>query len=85
MKKSEFLKINMKKIKMMKGLNRTVLAFVLLLISTTSAFAQSGMEEYFYESGKIKVVVVVAFVVMVGLIIYALSLGRRLKKLEDKK
>ncbi|MBL0315958.1 MAG: hypothetical protein IPP69_09330 [Flavobacteriales bacterium] len=65
-------------------LNRTFLALVMLL-SVLPASAQSGMEEYFYESGKIKVVVVVAFVVMIGLIIYALMLGRRIKKLEDKK
>lgn len=65
-------------------LNRTFLALVMLL-SVLPASAQSGMEEYFYESGKIKVVVVVAFVVMIGLIVYALMLGRRIKKLEDKK
>lgn len=70
---------------MMKNLNRTILTSLLFMLSMTPAFAQDGMEEYFYESGKIKVVVVVAFVVMVGLIIYALSLGRRLKKLEEKK
>lgn len=65
-------------------LNRTFLALVMLL-SVLPASAQSGMEEYFYESGKIKVVVVVAFVVMIGLIVYAMMLGRRIKKLEDKK
>lgn len=65
-------------------LNRTFLALVMLL-SVLPASAQSSMEEYFYESGKIKVVVVVAFVVMIGLIVYALMLGRRIKKLEDKK
>jgi amino acid permease len=69
----------------MAWLNRTLLVLLLFFVSTQSAFSQDGMEEFFYESGKIKVVVVVAFVVMAGLLIYAWSLGRRLKKLDDKK
>jgi CcmD family protein len=60
-----------------------LLAVAMLL--TMPSFANDGMEEYFFESGKIKVVVVVATIVMVGLFVYIFRLERRLKKLENKK
>ncbi|MFM7727952.1 MAG: CcmD family protein [Flavobacteriales bacterium] len=48
------------------------------------AFAQGGMEEYFYESGKIKVVVGVATIVMSGLLIYLWRLDARVTKMEKQ-
>lgn len=56
-----------------------------LLLTSMNTFAQSGMEEYFYQSGKIKVVVAVAAIVLVGIFVYLFSMERRLKKLEKKK
>jgi CcmD family protein len=56
-----------------------------LLLLSVDTFAQSGMEEYFYASGKIKVVVAVAAVVLIGIVVYLVSLDRRLKNLEKKK
>ncbi len=68
----------------MKSLHKLVLVLALTLVSF-SMLASSGMEEYFYESGKIKVVVAVASIVLVGLFIYIFTLERRLKKIENKK
>jgi hypothetical protein len=42
------------------------------------------MEEYFYSSGKIKVVVAVAAVVMLGLLIAIARVDQRVSKLEKK-
>lgn len=55
------------------------------LMASRATFAQSGMEEFFYSSGKIKVVIAVAVIVLLGIVVYLISLGRRLKKLENKK
>jgi len=58
----------------------------ILAISSISSFAQSsGLEEFFYASGKIRVVIVVASIVMTGLLIYVFTLDRRLKKSTKKK
>lgn len=57
----------------------------LFLLFSGDLFAQDGMEEYFYESGKIKVVVAVVAMVLIGLFIYIFSLEKRLKKIEGKK
>jgi uncharacterized protein HemY len=65
-------------------LNKFLLLTVALLIALNSS-AQDGMEEYFYQSGKIKVVVAVVSIVLAGLLYYIFSLERRLKKLENKK
>jgi hypothetical protein len=46
--------------------------------------AADGMEEYFYESGKIKVVIGVAFIVLVGLIAYIWRLDRRVSRMEEQ-
>lgn len=59
-----------------------VLLFLLLLSS--KAIAQDGMEEYFYQSGKIKVVIAVAFIVLLGLIVYLWRLDRRVTRIEQE-
>lgn len=67
----------------MKKLN-SVVAFVVLLLPATAVRADSGLEEYFYSSGKIRVVIAVAAVVLAGLIGYLVMLDRKVKKLEEK-
>lgn len=56
----------------------------LLLLVVMQASAQDGMGEFFYQSGKIKVVVVVATMVMLGLIIYLWRLDNRVKRMENQ-
>jgi hypothetical protein len=49
-----------------------------------ASFAESNLEEYFYQSGKIKVVIAVASIVLTGLLSFVFLLDRRVKKLEQK-
>jgi hypothetical protein len=62
-----------------------ILTVSLILIAVLPASAQSGMEEFFYQSGKIKVVVGVATIVMVGLLIYLWRLDKRISKIEQQR
>ncbi len=55
-----------------------------LVLGALQASAQDGMEEYFYQSGKIKVVIGVAFIVLAGLIIYLWRLDRRVSRMEQQ-
>jgi CcmD family protein len=61
------------------------LLFIFLFMTASPIFAQNGMEEYFYESGKIKVVIGVAAIVLIGLLIYLWRLDPRVTQLENKK
>lgn len=67
----------------MKNCKYIVAVAAVLLFN--SASASSGLEEYFYQSGKIKVVVAVAAIVLVGLFVYLQRLDNRLKKIEKNK
>ncbi|MCC6599622.1 MAG: CcmD family protein [Crocinitomicaceae bacterium] len=58
--------------------------FILTLFLSISVSATDPLEEYFYASGKIRVVLGVAIVVLAGIFVYLFSLERRLKKLEKK-
>lgn len=69
----------------MKSLIYKIPALLLFWAAALQASAQSGMEEYFYASGKIKVVVAVVTVVISGILLYIISLERRIKKIENKK
>lgn len=62
-----------------------VFACLLLVLFKNSAAASSSLEEYFYASGKIKVVITVAAIVLIGLFVYLQRLDSRLKKLEKNK
>jgi hypothetical protein len=62
-----------------------ILTVGLLLMIVLPASAQSGMEEFFYQSGKIKVVVGVATIVMAGLLIYLWRLDNRVAKIEQQR
>jgi hypothetical protein len=55
-----------------------------MLMFVLQASAQTGMEEYFYQSGKIKVVVGVAAIVLVGLLIYLWRLDNRVTRMEKE-
>ncbi len=63
--------------------NRLAITALFLLV-VIQASAQDGMEEFFYQSGKIKVVVGVATIVMLGLIIYLWRLDNRVKRMENQ-
>ena len=62
-----------------------LLVFSALILAFHPASAQNGMEEYFYESGKIKVVVGVASLVLIGLLIYLWRLDNRVSKIEQQR
>ena len=59
-------------------------AFIFLFMLVVPASAQDGMEEYFYQSGKIKVVIGVATIVLMGLIIYLWRLDKRVTRMEKE-
>jgi hypothetical protein len=58
--------------------------FIFLLMLVVPASAQDGMEEYFYQSGKIKVVIGVATIVLMGLIFYLWRLDKRVTRMEKE-
>lgn len=68
----------------MKIMVKTGLMFMCLLMLVFPASAQTGMEEYFYQSGKIKVVIGVAAIVLVGLLIYLWRLDNRVTRMEKE-
>jgi len=67
----------------MKLMLKRILLTLLIAIAGLRMQAADGMEEYFYESGKIKVVIGVAFIVLCGLIIYLWRLDRRVSRMEE--
>jgi hypothetical protein len=70
----------------MRKFNSALLATtVFVLAFANNASATSGLEEYFFESGKIKVVVAVATIVLCGVFFFLFLLERRIKNLENKK
>ena len=70
---------------MMKHMLKRVLLTLLIALAGIRMQAADGMEEYFYESGKIKVVIGVAFIVLFGLIAYIWRLDRRVSRMEQQK
>jgi hypothetical protein len=58
--------------------------FIFLFMLVVPASAQDGMEEYFYQSGKIKVVIGVATIVLMGLIFYLWRLDKRVTRMEKE-
>lgn len=65
-----------------------------LLLTATGAFAQDSthvatnapveMATGLYQSGKIYVVVIVAAIIMLGILVYLLTIDRKLSKLEKE-
>ena len=68
----------------MKIKSELLFTLVCLLTLAIQASAQTGMEEYFYQSGKIKVVIGVATIVMAGLIFYVWRLDNRITRMEKE-
>ena len=68
----------------MKIKSELLFTLVCLLTLAIPASAQTGMEEYFYQSGKIKVVVGVASIVMAGLLFYIWRLDNRITRMEKE-
>ena len=65
----------------MKNIGLLVLASFLPAL----AFAQSGgLDEFFYASGKIRVVIAVASIVLVGIFVYLFRLERKIDRIERK-
>ena len=44
--------------------------------------AQTSMDDFFYQSGKIYVVVAVVFIILLGLFVYLFRLGHRISQIE---
>ncbi|HRG51552.1 MAG TPA: CcmD family protein [Bacteroidia bacterium] len=70
--------------------NKIILVLTLLFLQAT-AFAQGGeqfppveMADKLYQSGKIYVVVVSLAVIFVGIVVYLVTLDRKISKLEEK-
>jgi hypothetical protein len=57
--------------------------FAISLVMILPAKA-AGLEEYFFVSGKIRVVIAVAAVVLLGLITYVITLDRKVSELEKR-
>jgi uncharacterized iron-regulated membrane protein len=66
-------------------MRKFLLILVVIALATPVLHAADPLEEYFYASGKIRVVIAVVTLVMLGLIAYVIWLDRRLKKIEKKK
>jgi hypothetical protein len=60
--------------------------FFVMLLATLPSFAESGvdMADIMRSNGKIYVVVAVVAVVLIGLIIYLISIDRKVNALEKK-
>lgn len=66
---------------------KRLISLIILLLSVSSAFAQSDapqMADTFRSEGKIYVVVLVLSIVFICLATYLIIIDRKLKKLEDK-
>jgi len=65
---------------------RKLVTLLCLVVSTLPGFSQNGaLEEYFFESGKIKVVIAVALVIAIGIFVYLWRLDKKISQLENKK
>ncbi len=60
-----------------------LLSIVLLFLSALSHAQEIEMADKMREEGKIYVVVAVITVILIGLLIYLISIDRKVKKLED--
>jgi hypothetical protein len=69
----------------MKTMSKRWAMLSVMTLMAIPAFAESSLEEYFYASGKIKVVIAVASIVLAGLVAYVIILDKKVKNLEKKK
>ena len=63
---------------------KKIFSSLIMVCVASAASANSGFEEYFYESGKFKVVVAVAGVILAGIITFLIIIDRKIKKLEKR-
>lgn len=57
---------------------------ILLSLISVATFAQPEMADALYENGKIYVVVAVVAVIFAGIIIYLISIDRKVSKIEKQ-
>ncbi|MFY7708955.1 MAG: CcmD family protein [Flavobacteriales bacterium] len=60
------------------------IALIVISLVIISPAKAAGLEEYFFASGKIRVVIAVAAIVLLGLITYVIMLDRKVSKLEKR-
>ena len=71
----------------MSSKHKSILLVLLTILACLPTFAQSGtdwLENTMFASGKINVVVAVVATVFVLIIVYLISIDRKLKKLEER-
>lgn len=54
----------------------------ILMLLSLSTFAQTPMDDFFYSSGKIYIVIAVLLIIFTGLTLYLVRLDRKITKLE---
>ena len=64
-------------------MNKLVILITLLLFALQSQAQDGALEEYFFESGKIKVVIAVAVSIAIGMFAYLFRLDKKIKDLEN--
>lgn len=65
-------------------MKKVIFTIATLLFCVQNIIAQSGSGDFMRETGKIYVVVTVIIAMFIGIIIYLISLDRKLTKLEDQ-
>ncbi|MFK7755870.1 MAG: CcmD family protein [Flavobacteriales bacterium] len=63
---------------------RLVIVCLFMLITFASQAQSGALEEYFFESGKIKVVIAVALTIGIGIFAYLFRLDKKVSDLEKK-
>ncbi len=56
----------------------------IFMLMSLSALAQSPMDDLFYSSGKIYVVIAVLLIIFSGIVLYLIRLDRKISKLEKE-
>lgn len=64
--------------------NRLAILALLLMGFSPALRASDPLEEYFYASGKIQVVIVVVSMILLGLLIYLFRLDKKITALENQ-
>ncbi len=65
-------------------MSRIVIICLFLLLTLQTQAQNGALEEYFFESGKIKVVLAVALSIALGLFIYLFRIDKKVSDLEKK-
>ena len=65
-------------------MKKAIITVITLIFCIQNIFAQTEGGDFMRETGKIYVVVAVIIAMFIGIIIYLISLDRKLTKLEDQ-